>query len=218
MSKPEPLPLRQALGWRSGLALWVGSLTELQRGQTGVLQIGRKSLYRLRQFWLGLQADVTRDELKQAADILPPAAFLLFSRLPVDGQRHSLNVLESLQTQTETVLPLAAAALLHDVGKVAATDAGVAITLWWRGPLVLLESFAPSLLNHLASPDPKSHWRYLFYVHQEHPKIGAAWAAAAGCSPLTCWLIAHHQEKLVWGPQSEWEQLLARLQWADSRN
>ena len=183
-----------------------------------MLQVGRKSLYRLRQFWLGLQADVTPDELEKAAGILSPAAFLLFSRLPIDGQRHSLNVLQTLQKQSETASPLAAAALLHDVGKVAATDAGLEITLWWRGPLVLLESFAPNLLNHLASPDPQTHWRYLFYVHQEHPQIGAAWAAAAGCSPLTCWLIAHHQDRRIADPQSEKERLLARLQWADSRN
>lgn len=183
-----------------------------------MLYLGQKSLYRLRQFWLGFQADVTKEELEKAAGILPPAAFLLFSRLPIDGQRHSLNVLQTLQAQSETASALAAAALLHDVGKVAAAEAGLAITLWWRGPLVLLESFAPKLLKRLASPDPKSHWRYLFYVHQEHPQIGAAWAAETGCSPLTCWLIAHHQNKQVGSPQSEREQLLARLQWADSRN
>ncbi len=183
-----------------------------------MLHLGRKSLYRLRQFWLGFQADVTKAELEKAASILSPAAFLLFSRLPIDGQRHSLNVLQTLQAQSSTVPALAAAALLHDVGKVAATEAGLEITLWWRGPLVLLESFAPTLLNRLASPDPKTHWRYLFYVHQEHPQIGAAWAADADCSALTCWLIAHHQDKLVGAPQLEKEQLLARLQWADSRN
>jgi len=188
-----------------------------------VFQVVKQIFYRLRQFWLGFQATVTEDELAQAAALLSPAAFALFCRLPTDGQRHSLNVLQLLQEQGETSPALAAAALLHDVGKVAATDAGLEITLWWRGPLVLLESIAPSLLNRLASPDPTTNWRYLFHVHQEHPQIGAAWAATADCSPLTCWLIAHHQDYRFTNAQSgnaqsEKTQLLARLQWADSRN
>ncbi len=90
---------------------------------------------------------------------------------------------------------LAAAALLHDVGKVAADDAGAYLGLWMRGPIVLLEAWRPDLLVRLASPQPAASLRYALFVHLAHPQIGAAWANEAGCSPLTCWLIAHHQDK-----------------------
>jgi hypothetical protein len=182
------------------------------------LPVGKKALYRLRQFWLGFRANVTDDELEKAAGILTPAAFALFCRLPVDGRRHSLNVLQTLQQAGDTPVELAAAALLHDVGKVAATAAGLEISLWWRGPLVLLETFAPALLTRLGSADPQIPWRYLLYVHQCHPQIGATWAAAADCSALTCWLIAHHQDRLAGVGQAAKERLLARLQWADNLN
>ncbi|HRW04977.1 MAG TPA: HD domain-containing protein [Caldilineaceae bacterium] len=175
-------------------------------------------LYRLRQFWRGLQATVTPEELTKAAGVLPPAAFALFKRLPVDGQRHSLNVLNSLEGEGAVPPPLAVAALLHDVGKVAASEAGLEIHLWWRGPLVLLETFAPALLTRLSSPEPQHGWRYLFYVHQEHPQIGARWAVEAGCSELSCWLIAHHQDPFARHFTAEHAELLARLQRADSVN
>lgn len=178
----------------------------------------KKARYRLRQFWHGLHATVTTDELTKAAGTLPPAAFALFQQLPIDGQRHSLNVLQSLEDEGSVPQPLAIAALLHDVGKVAATEAGLEINLWWRGPLVLLETFAPQLLTRLCSPDPQHGWRYLFYVHQEHPQIGAAWAMDAGCNELACWLIAHHQDRLAFHADDERCPLLARLQRADNAN
>jgi hypothetical protein len=127
---------------------------------------------------------------------LPPTALQLFQRMPVDAQRHSLNVLEVLYQQGHTEPALLQAALLHDVGKVAADESGVRIGLWLRGPLVLLETFAPHRLHDMASPRPKARWRYAIHVHIMHPQIGATWAADAGCSELTCWLIAHHQEVL----------------------
>ncbi|MEZ4619514.1 MAG: HD domain-containing protein [Caldilineaceae bacterium] len=176
------------------------------------------AIYRLRQFWHGFQATVTEDELALAAGLLTPAAFALFRRLPIDGQRHSLNVLQTLYGAGVVPDPLAVAALLHDVGKAAAAEAGLEITLWWRGPLVLLETFAPTLLRRLMVDRPDAGWRYLFYVHQEHPQIGAAWAKNADCSELSCWLIAHHQDKLAGEPQDQRTALLQRLQWADSRN
>jgi hypothetical protein len=174
--------------------------------------------YRLRQFWRGFRAHITHQEIEKAAGILSPAAFALFQRLPVDGQRHSLNVLATLETKGTVPLDLAAAALLHDVGKVAATEAGLEINLWWRGPLVVLETFAPTLLVRLSSSQVRHGWRYLLYVHLDHPRIGAEWAAACGCSDLTCWLIAHHQDKLDGKPTTIKEELLTQLQWADSQN
>lgn len=178
--------------------------------------------YRLQQFWRGFQAtrtELTDVEQKKAAGILSPAALLLFQRMPIDGQRHSMNVLTTLKERGDVPHSLAAAALLHDVGKVAAAEAGVAITLWWRGPLVLLETFAPVLLQRYASSDPQTRWRYLLHVHLEHPAIGADWAKHAGCDELTCWLIRCHQDEVNANVIHDQRfQLLTRLQNADGAN
>ena len=174
--------------------------------------------YRCRQFWHGLHATPAEDAIGEVAEILTPAAFLLFRRLPIDGQQHSINVLKTLQQEGNVPTDLAVAALLHDVGKAAAGEAGVELNLWWRGPLVLLETFTPTLLDRLASPDPQLGWRYLFHVHQAHARIGALWAREAGCSELACWLITHHQEKLSRTPSPKHHKLLGRLQHADSLN
>lgn len=178
---------------------------------------GRVS-YRLLQFVHGLSASVNEREMQRARVILPHEAWLLFQRMPRDAQRHSLNVLAALRAAGHTDLDLAAAALLHDVGKTAAAAAGHPLTLWWRGPLVLLEALAPAWLRRCAAATPTAGWRYVLYVHQEHPAIGATWAEAAGCSPRTCWLIAHHQERNPPAPGEEDLDLLRALQWADGEN
>lgn len=175
-------------------------------------------LYRVRQFWSGWWATVHQQELADALTYLPAAAGIYFQQLPSDAQRHSLNVLQTLQCCGPIAADLAAAALLHDVGKLAADAAGVRITLWVRGPLVLLERFAPQLLTRWAAADAQQGWRYLLYVHQQHPAIGARWAEEWGCTPLTCWLIARHQDHLPAEPSNEAEQWLCLLQWADGEN
>lgn len=173
--------------------------------------------YRLRQFTSGLRAQVSAEERATVARWLPPAAWTLFAQMPLDAQRHSLNVLQTLRPADQEQPDLAAAALLHDVGKLAAAQAGIRLNLWWRGPLVLLEALLPQLLLQWSSSDPTRGWRYLLYVHHAHPQIGAAWAKAAGCTPLTCWLIEHHQAKSVTAT-AEQKELLAALQWADHQN
>ncbi len=187
--------------------------------------------YRLCQFMQGLSAHITPAERQIIAQLLPAAAVSLFEQMPIDAQRHSLNVLYTLQAagrnQPASVQPdlftdLFVAALLHDVGKVAAIDADVQLGLWARGPLVILEALAPTLFNRLASADPQQGWRYALYVQREHPQIGARWAKQAGCTAQTCWLIAHHQVTAhqvinlqVDEPQVTW---LLALQQADNSN
>jgi len=172
--------------------------------------------WRIRQFVRGLFAHVDADEMLVVSRTLPKAALCRFCEMPLDGQRHSLNVLYDIQAAGWHDPDLAAAALLHDVGKVAGNAAGIALSPWLRGPLVLLN--APAKMAELASDDPATGWRYLLHVHQEHPAIGAAWAGADGCSELTGWLIAHHQDKADHKPADKREELLALLQWADNRN
>ncbi len=192
-------------------------------------------LRRVRQFTRGITASVSAEELQQAARFLPPAGLARFRQMPVDAQRHSLNVLNSLQRAGWRDSDLAAAALLHDAGKLAAAETGLTFNAWVRTALVLLDALAPSLVLRLTVDDAAGGWRYLLHVHLAHPCIGARWAEEDGCSPLTCWLIAHHQDKAAlsdssfekprWGEGGarqeageEQMRLLKVLQWADSQN
>ncbi len=192
-------------------------------------------LRRVRQFARGIAASVSAEELQQAARFLPPEGLARFRQMPVDAQRHSLNVLNSLQRAGWHDSDLAAAALLHDAGKLAAAEAGLSFNAWVRTALVLLDALAPNLALRLTVDDAAGGWRYLLHVHLAHPCIGARWAAEDGCSPLTCWLVAHHQdktglsdssfEKPRWGEgdalqegREEQMRLLKALQWADSQN
>ncbi|MCC6165585.1 MAG: hypothetical protein IT329_00015 [Caldilineaceae bacterium] len=183
--------------------------------------------YRLGQFWRGLQARPASADLATARHLLGPQALPLFTAMPADAQQHSFHVLSTLQATGYDQPDLAVAALLHDAGKVAAAQGGVALGLWLRGPLVLMERFAPRLLRRWAA-DTGAGWRYALYVHLEHAAIGARWAAAHGCGELACWLIEHHQDVRLEATQVETERqdttgddrlrLLAALQWADGAN
>lgn len=152
-----------------------------------------------------------------AEQILPPAALALFNRLPADAQRHSLDVLRAVRAMGVNDPDLDAAALLHDVGKLAADNGDIRLGLWLRGPLVLWEAWSPQTLRRIGDADPTSGWRYTAYVHLEHPRIGAEWASRAGCSDLTCWLIQHHQHNLTDVEADDYgRRLLAVLQAADN--
>ena len=185
-----------------------------------------RSRYRIWQFIRGWRAEVSTADRAEAACILAPPAQALFAHMPVDAQAHSLRVLHALQTE-DPDLPndVAAAALLHDVGKTAALEQGAYLGLWLRGPIVLVEAVCPAWLQRWASPKPGPTLRYAIYVQLEHARIGAEQAAAAGCSPLTCWLIAQHQTASEPGgptgtpAETELARLyLARLQAADGKH
>jgi hypothetical protein len=183
----------------------------------------QRTRYRFGQFFQGLGAQMRPDEAAWVASVLNERAQARFAAMPVDIQRHSLNVLCTLQAAGYTEPALAAAALLHDAGKCAAGLGGAKLGLWVRGPLVIVEAIVPDLLRRWAVDDPTAGWRYAIHVQLAHPAIGAAWAAEAGCSPLTCWLIAHHQDKpnasMTTTPdEAERYRLLAALQWADGKN
>ncbi|RIK38615.1 MAG: hypothetical protein DCC55_20640, partial [Chloroflexi bacterium] len=63
--------------------------------------------YRLLQFLRGLGARVDEEEIQRAMAVLPHEAQVLFQRMPHDAQRHSLNVLASLQAANHTDADLA---------------------------------------------------------------------------------------------------------------
>lgn len=173
--------------------------------------------YRMKQFWLGMGASLSAQDWVTVRNALSPAQCTLFERMPVDAQDHSLRVLAAMQTQASVTPDLAAAALLHDVGKVAALESGAYLGLWLRGPMVVVEALAPGLLERLADPRPSASMRYALYVQQHHAAVGAQWACDAGSTPLTCWLIEHHQDRQLSGTADE-RSLLGRLQAADGAN
>lgn len=190
----------------------------LRRAMSQVVSIRQRlttAYYRVGQFVRGAAASVSPHEVAQAARRMPPGGVSLLMQMPVDAQRHSLNVLATLDAEGNVADDLAVAALLHDVGKVAAEGQ---ISLWTRGPIVLIEAIAPRLMARLAAPT--RGWRYALWVQQNHPAIGESWARQARCSELTCRLIARHQEQLPTTSTRDDEEtrLLRRLQAADNQN
>jgi hypothetical protein len=169
--------------------------------------------YRVEQFLRALTAQhaISDQRIKQLTKILGPRARALFVRQAPQDQRHALAVYEALCDQGHTHTDLLTAALLHDVGKVAAQ-----LSPWQRGLFVLAERLVPRALDGF-SHGPAEDWRRPLTRYARHAEIGARWAEEAGCSPLTVELIRRHEEQ----PRTchtEEDRLLAALQAADSAN
>lgn len=171
--------------------------------------------YRARQFLASLHPVITPEEWRTLVGWLPPAAARLFERMSPRDQRHSLNVAQTLVAGGHEHPDLLAAALLHDVAK--SVQAGKRLRLRHRVVIVLLNAVNGRWVRRLASDDPAS-WRYPFYVHLNHPAMGALLVEQAGCSPLTVELVRRHQVKLAGPPADQIEQLLELLQSADDAN
>jgi hypothetical protein len=170
-------------------------------------------VYRVSQFFRALLAWVPKRELGLLSEYLTPRQAELFLRMPRCDQRHGLDVFHALWRKQRHDHDLLAAALLHDVGKTSGR-----LRLWHRVVIVLIEALRPQLLEQLAKEEPRS-WRYLFFVHQHHPELGAQLAQAAGCSPTTVELIRRHQEPPANNPlRTRQDKLLAVLQEADGVN
>jgi len=173
-------------------------------------------MYRAQQFFRALRARIEPVAWAEVEGLWRPAQMVLFRRMPRYDQRHSLDVARTLRTAGHDHPDLLAAALLHDVAKSAGP-----LRLWHRVAIVLLKAFAPRWLDWLAREAEPGHWRYPFYVHRVHPRVGARWAEEAGCSSLTVWLIACHQSLAGQGEEhckASSRRLLVALRWADSQN
>jgi hypothetical protein len=133
-------------------------------------------MHRVEQFFGHVLANVTPAETATARGLLPDSAWPLFTTMPVADRRHALDVVGRLMAAGHDDPDLLVAALLHDAAK------GHRMRLWHRVAGVLLEAVAPSQLERLASPDPRS-WRHPFHLYLHHADLSADAAAAAGCSP-----------------------------------
>jgi hypothetical protein len=172
-------------------------------------------VYRVRQFSQALTSSNNPDEELELARILAPSQHDLFRLMAPNDQRHSANVYATLRQADKNEPDLLVAALLHDVGKSAGR-----IWVWQRTLIVLLQRWAPGLLNWLSRGSCHNEapwWRKGFVINRLHPELGARWAAEVGCTPNTVALIRRHQER-VKSITSDQDRLLATLQWADGEN
>ena len=156
-----------------------------------------RAWYRVRQFGQALLALFAPADLTTQAAIrshLPGDAWSLFSAMAAGDQRHGWLVLRSLQARGFQDPPLMQAALLHDCAKHAGR-----VRLWHRVAVVLLRAFWPAWLERWGQgpPPPRRDWRYPFWAHYNHPRLGAEMAAAMGCDPRAALLIARHQDHQV---------------------
>jgi hypothetical protein len=161
--------------------------------------------HRVGQFWRHASAQVSLAETATAERILGPDLAALFFRLPVNDQRHGLDVLETVtQLEPEPSRLLQQAALLHDVGK-----SGAEFSVIDRSLTVFLAALAPRLLEAVLKTRPAFARRYAVYA--DHARIGADRLRAAGATELAGIVAEHHAVQ----PASE---VTRGLQRADKRN
>ena len=161
--------------------------------------------HRVGQFWRHASARVTERERAAVEQLLGLALWPLFAGLPVNDQRHGLDVLETVRRlEGEPDRLLQQAALLHDVGK-----AGAQFSVVERSLTVFLRAASPRLLQALLRARPGFARRHDVYV--DHARIGAERLRVAGAPELAAIVAEHHAPE----PRSE---ITRRLQRADGRN
>ncbi|MFN8529204.1 MAG: hypothetical protein U0670_11365 [Anaerolineae bacterium] len=150
----------------------------------------------------------------QAALYLTPQQLADFRRLKPAEQMHSLRVLSAVLAQADpTPSALAAAALMHDVGKTR-----YPVSLFGKTLPVLVSVVSPTLVTRLSQGDPRRWWVRPFATYRLHPQWSGDILTASHANPDAVWLAAHHAD-----PAEEWHDhplypLLVRLQQADDVN
>src|SRR3981189_3063425 len=143
--------------------------------------------HRVGQFWRHASARVTEQERGALEQLLGSALWPLFAGLPVNDQRHGLDVLETVRRfEREPGRLLQQAALLHDVGK-----AGAEFSVVERSLTVFLRAASPRFLQTLLQARPGFARRHDVYV--DHARIGAERLRAAGAPELAAVVAEHHQ-------------------------
>ena len=163
------------------------------------------ALHRVGQFWRHASARVTPAERATAERVLGPALTPLFLQLPVNDQRHGLDVLETVtRLDGQASRLLQQAALLHDVGK-----GGARFSVVDRSLTVFLQAASPRILQSMLAARPSFARRFATY--RDHARIGAEKLHALGAHELADIVAEHHAPR----PASE---MTGRLKRADGRN
>jgi CRISPR-associated nuclease/helicase Cas3-like protein len=140
---------------------------------------------RVGQFWRHASARVTPNERANAEQLLGPLS-ALFLELPVNDQRHGLDVLQTVtRIDRQPSRLLQQAALLHDLGK-----AGAHFSVVERSLTVLLLATSPRTLRAVLRARPGFARRYAIYA--DHANIGAERLRAAGAGELAAIVAEHH--------------------------
>lgn len=149
-----------------------------------------------------------------AAPFLTSQQLAIFKRMSRAEQLHSLNVLRSVMAQQdETPRDLAAAALLHDVGK-----SKHPLAIWQKSLAVIGRKLAPRLYRRWSQVENPNWWQRAFVVAVHHPAWSAEMLREAGTNERTLWLIRHHADDLSQWRGHPYCDLLRRLQQADDVN
>jgi hypothetical protein len=163
------------------------------------------ALHRIGQFWRHASARVSSREILEAERILGPQLTPLFLGLPVNDQRHGLDVLETVERlEAEPSRILQQAALLHDVGK-----GGVRFSVIDRSLAVFLNAISSRALGALLKARPGFARRYRAY--RDHADVGAERLRTARAVELATIVAEHHAAR----PTLD---ITRRLQRADRRN
>ena len=73
--------------------------------------------YRVWQFWQSFKPDLVQKDLDRIRLFLSPVEIVLFTKMPVPDQNHSIRVMNSILDTGNNDEDLVKAALLHDIGK-----------------------------------------------------------------------------------------------------
>jgi hypothetical protein len=163
------------------------------------------ALHRVGQFWRHASARVSPEEWREAERILGPELSSLFFGLPINDQRHGLDVLATVtRLEREPGRLLQQAALLHDAGK-----GGARFSVIDRSLAVFVAAISPRLLDAMLKARPGFDARYRAYA--DHARIGAEALQSRGATELAAIIAEHHAA----APSSD---VTRRLQRADRRN
>ena len=176
--------------------------------------------YRFRQFFFALAAKPSKEEIEIVNQTLSPELQKIFYQLQSSDQKHSIEIFIKLKAQGEKDPDLLMAALLHDVGKCL-----FPLRLWERVMIVLGQMLFPDIVNKWGRGNVDG-WKRPFVIARQHAQWGADLAKSAGASPLSVYLIRHHQDELNTNRKEEKdiqenpqkEDLLFRLQRFDSES
>ncbi|MCY4021110.1 MAG: HD domain-containing protein [Chloroflexi bacterium] len=169
------------------------------------------ALNRVEQGIRALFAFATPIDLQLANQYLSSKELDAFQKMSRADQLHSLNVLRTVMKQRESVpLPLAVAALMHDVGKCRCH-----LTVWQKTLAVLVKHLIPSLADRLGREENLSIWRAPFVVRSRHAQWSGEILRACCADEVAVWLVEHHQADILAHRDHPQATLLQCLQRAD---